>query len=74
MDSGNWKFVSIEAKDLVSQMLCVEPAARISMEGILMHPWIVNRHLLPEDQLAVRDTTIKSEDWNVHFSYTYYLS
>ena len=59
MDSGNWQHVSIQAKELVSQMLCVEPASRISMEGILNHPWIIKRDLLPQNQLTVRDTTIK---------------
>ena len=59
MDSGNWRDVSIQAKDLVTQMLCVEPASRISMEGIINHPWIVKRDQLPQNMLAVRDTTIK---------------
>jgi serine/threonine protein kinase len=34
--------ISLECKDLISQMLIVDPDKRISSEQILKHPWIVN--------------------------------
>ena len=63
MDTGNWQYVSPQAKDLVCQMLCVEPAARISMVGILSHAWIIHKDILPQNQLAVSDRTIKGSEY-----------
>lgn len=38
----NWDNISAEAKDLVTRMLTKDPAARIDMDGICNHPWLVN--------------------------------
>ncbi|CAG9327622.1 unnamed protein product [Blepharisma stoltei] len=40
MDKGCWKTISNEAKDLVSKMICVNPAERLNAERVLNHPWI----------------------------------
>jgi serine/threonine protein kinase len=37
----NWDSISAEAKDLVTKMLTKDPAARIDMDGICNHPWLV---------------------------------
>ena len=69
MDTGNWQYVSPQAKDLVCQMLCVEPTARISMVGILSHPWIIHKDMLPQNQLAVSDRKIKGNENNFNDLY-----
>jgi calcium-dependent protein kinase len=40
--SSEWRLVSNDAKDLVSQMLEFDPSKRISAQGALEHPWIKN--------------------------------
>lgn len=37
-----WGAVSAGAKDLVKGMLTVDPAARITLEAVLAHPWVVS--------------------------------
>lgn len=54
INSGNWGSVSSAAKDLVKQMLDVEPARRITTSQILAHPWLTSRnqpttHLIYQD-------------------------
>lgn len=39
-----WKFISPEAKDLVSRMVIKDPALRISAKDALQHPWINSDH------------------------------
>ncbi|MFH4980468.1 hypothetical protein AB6A40_007177 [Gnathostoma spinigerum] len=46
-----WMDVSPLAKDLVRNMLHINPAQRITSKQILSHPWIVKRDLLPEHNL-----------------------
>eukprot|EP00297_Palpitomonas_bilix_P004733 CAMPEP_0113886430 /NCGR_PEP_ID=MMETSP0780_2-20120614/11550_1 /TAXON_ID=652834 /ORGANISM="Palpitomonas bilix" /LENGTH=672 /DNA_ID=CAMNT_0000874643 /DNA_START=460 /DNA_END=2478 /DNA_ORIENTATION=+ /assembly_acc=CAM_ASM_000599 len=38
---NDWGMISDEAKDLVSQMLVMNPVDRISADTALLHPWIV---------------------------------
>lgn len=52
LEGKNWENVSDAAKDLVRRMLTVDPAQRITVAGILQHPWIVNDEA-PETHLAV---------------------
>lgn len=40
MHSTCWYEVSLAAKDLIKRMLTVNPKKRITIEGILNHPWI----------------------------------
>eukprot|EP00271_Cylindrocystis_brebissonii_P000890 TRINITY_DN1106_c0_g1_i1.p1 TRINITY_DN1106_c0_g1~~TRINITY_DN1106_c0_g1_i1.p1 ORF type:complete len:760 (+),score=137.18 TRINITY_DN1106_c0_g1_i1:1227-3506(+) len=42
LTSGPWKVTSDAAKDLVAQMLTMEPRKRIKGDQILAHPWIVS--------------------------------
>lgn len=35
-----WSDVSDTAKDLIRQMMCVDPSKRLSMAGVLDHPWL----------------------------------
>jgi serine/threonine protein kinase len=40
-----WVNVSDECKDLIERMIVVDPLKRISIEGVLGHPWITkNSH------------------------------
>ena len=36
----NWDHISIEAKDLISKMLCTDPPTRLTIDGVLDHPWM----------------------------------
>jgi p90 ribosomal S6 kinase len=55
-DDGNWKYVSLEAKDLVKRMLNMDPRHRISSSSILKHPWITNIDNLPDVKLSLQDS------------------
>lgn len=54
-DEGNWKHVSLEAKDLVRRMLNMDPRHRITSNSILKHPWITNIESLPDVKLSLQD-------------------
>jgi len=51
LSGGNWKSVSDVAKDLVRQMLHVEPNRRLTISQVLMHPFICQPHNLPDTHL-----------------------
>ncbi|KAI9308505.1 kinase-like domain-containing protein [Cunninghamella echinulata] len=38
-----WDYVSEEAKDLVSHLLCVDPKQRYDIHQFLSHPWIIKQ-------------------------------
>lgn len=40
MEGTAWYEISEDAKDLIKRMLVVNPDHRITLEGILNHPWI----------------------------------
>lgn len=40
MDSSPWEFVSDSAKDLIQQMLQVDPKQRITIQEVLNHRWL----------------------------------
>jgi calcium-dependent protein kinase len=40
LDSSLWKNISASGKDLISKTLCRNPAARLTAEEILNHPWV----------------------------------
>nr|CAH0101126.1 unnamed protein product [Daphnia galeata] len=56
--SGNWNHVSAPAKDLVRKMLDLDPAKRLTTAQVIAHPWILQRHTLPENQLAMQDARL----------------
>lgn len=56
---GNWSHISDQAKDLVKSMLLVDPNLRFTAKQVLDHPWLVNRHRLPDNKLVVSDHSIK---------------
>ncbi|CAF0805339.1 unnamed protein product [Rotaria sp. Silwood1] len=39
-----WSEVSATAKDLIRQMMCVDPNKRLTMAGVLEHPWLADDH------------------------------
>ena len=40
MDPAEWSVISPSAKDLVKKILVVDPAKRLTAQGILAHPWM----------------------------------
>ncbi|XP_042570844.1 ribosomal protein S6 kinase alpha-3 [Cyprinus carpio] len=52
---GYWSSVSLEAKDLVSKMLHVDPHQRLTAAQVLKHPWILHKDHLPKYQLNRHD-------------------
>ncbi|XP_065174796.1 ribosomal protein S6 kinase 2 beta-like [Sycon ciliatum] len=59
MAAGNWDAISEMAKDLVRQMLHVNPNQRPTAEMILLHPWIKALDSLPNEKLQVRNFGVK---------------
>uniref|UniRef100_A0A8C1CPA1 non-specific serine/threonine protein kinase n=1 Tax=Cyprinus carpio carpio TaxID=630221 RepID=A0A8C1CPA1_CYPCA len=55
LTGGYWNSVSLEAKDLVSKMLHVDPHQRLTAAQVLKHPWIVHKDQLPKYQLNRHD-------------------
>ncbi|KAL4624708.1 ribosomal protein S6 kinase alpha-3 isoform X1 [Arapaima gigas] len=51
LTGGYWNSVSAEAKDLVWNMLHVDPHQRLTAAQVLRHPWIVRKDQLPKYQL-----------------------
>ena len=43
LNSSKWQFISDHAKDLVRQMLRIDPLERITVDEALRHPWISDR-------------------------------
>jgi serine/threonine protein kinase len=41
----NWSDVSLPAQDLVRRMLIVDPQRRLTMAGVLKHPWMSNQKM-----------------------------
>ena len=56
MEGGEWDVISEGAKDLVTRMLTVDPAQRISTAEILAHPWILAASASP------RNSTVSADD------------
>ncbi|KAF2903915.1 hypothetical protein ILUMI_02260, partial [Ignelater luminosus] len=43
LDTPQWEIISDSAKDLIKQMLTVDPAQRITIQEVLSHRWIRER-------------------------------
>ena len=52
-----WAAISPAAKDIVAKMLTVDPARRITLDGVIHHPWIIDASTGSSTHLA---QTIKS--------------
>uniref|UniRef100_A0A8C3AY68 non-specific serine/threonine protein kinase n=1 Tax=Cyclopterus lumpus TaxID=8103 RepID=A0A8C3AY68_CYCLU len=55
LTGGYWNSVSVEAKDLVSKMLHVDPHRRLTAGQVLRHPWVMHRDQLPKYTLNRQD-------------------
>lgn len=44
-----WKGISAEAKDLITKLVVVDPAKRLTIDEALQHPWIQNVLALEEE-------------------------
>lgn len=58
---GRWTFpspefdlISNDAKDLITQLICIDTTKRLSASQALLHPWIVNQghHVTIENRVA----------------------
>ncbi|XP_076141152.1 ribosomal protein S6 kinase alpha-2 isoform X3 [Alosa pseudoharengus] len=58
LTGGNWDTVSDAAKDIVSNMLHVDPHQRLTAPQVLRHQWIVNREQLSQSQLIRQDVLL----------------
>ncbi|XP_042862136.1 ribosomal protein S6 kinase alpha-2-like isoform X2 [Penaeus japonicus] len=58
LDSGNWVSVSPAAKDLVTQMLHVDPGQRLNAGQVVSHPWLLHREALPNLRLLLQDASL----------------
>lgn len=54
-EERNWSMISNQAKDLVRKTMCKDTSKRITAEQILKHPWIIQRDVLPEFHLPVKN-------------------
>jgi len=69
-----WESVSTDAKDLLSNMMCVDPVKRLSMEQVLQHPWLQKLEGLPTVNLSsVKNPMLRNKmgsdvDSQTHFS------
>jgi hypothetical protein len=61
LSNRGWPQISAPAKDLVSRMLTVEPARRLTAEQVLSHPWLsMDAALVPNVRLTSAAKAIKS--------------
>ena len=44
-----WRYISAEAKDLVTRLLTKNPEKRISAKDAMQHPWIVHKSQMHKD-------------------------
>ncbi|XP_037081808.1 ribosomal protein S6 kinase 2 beta-like [Pollicipes pollicipes] len=58
--SGTWPSVSPAAKDLVRQMLHVDPGQRVTASEALRHPWVMGRAALPDVRLGLAAPDLRS--------------
>ncbi|XP_063851048.1 ribosomal protein S6 kinase 2 beta-like isoform X1 [Scylla paramamosain] len=58
LDSGNWVSVSPAAKELVKQMLHLDPNQRLTAAQVASHPWLLHRESLPNLRLLLQDASL----------------
>eukprot|EP00047_Mylnosiga_fluctuans_P000520 m.194689 g.194689 ORF g.194689 m.194689 type:complete len:322 (-) comp10075_c2_seq37:87-1052(-) len=61
--SPSWDLISQNAKDLVSKLIVLDPAARLSAAGALKHPWVQGQ-AASSNQLV--DTFSRLKEFNAH--------
>jgi len=54
LSGGVWRTVSSEAKDLVRNLIKVQPEQRLSAEDVLAHPWLRERRRQNNQQVITR--------------------
>ncbi|KAM7541379.1 hypothetical protein Aperf_G00000040340 [Anoplocephala perfoliata] len=52
---NEWNEVSNLAKDLIKKLLIIQPQDRLTIEGVMQHPWIVFHQRVPETPLHTLD-------------------
>jgi len=58
-----WSDVSEDVKDLIRKMMCIDPVQRLTVDGVLQHPWLakdientdrVNRIMFPSTEISTK--------------------
>ncbi|XP_019880788.1 ovarian-specific serine/threonine-protein kinase Lok [Aethina tumida] len=62
MNDPAWQGISVQAKDLVQNMLKTNPKERITVEGILKHPWIMQDMTVRYKVHGLMSCASKSDD------------
>lgn len=53
--SPEWDFISFEAKDLITKMICFDPNKRITSREALQHPWLNNASHAPVNNSTAKN-------------------
>lgn len=53
------------AKDLISRLLIVQPQQRLTIEQVMLHPWLVGHKLVPQTPLPTLEILNEErQNWN----------
>ena len=63
-----WKYVSKEAKDLIRNLLVVDPEERYTIEDIMKHPWIANHVSQPNVSVDSFDSAMGLDALTIQLS------
>jgi serine/threonine protein kinase len=62
-----WADISDQVKDLIRQMMCIDPLKRLSIDEVLQHPWLaadientrrVDEFLIPSEHTSLDDESV----------------
>mmetsp|Transcript_4233 Transcript_4233/g.4068 ORF Transcript_4233/g.4068 Transcript_4233/m.4068 type:complete len:201 (+) Transcript_4233:292-894(+) len=53
-EGSEWNYVSEQAKNLIRNLLVLNPSQRLTAEEALAHPWIASNNILPDRPLCLR--------------------
>nr|XP_046919811.1 ribosomal protein S6 kinase 2 beta-like [Dermatophagoides farinae] len=67
IESGNWTNISQLAKDLVANLLHMDPTKRLKAQEILNHDWIKKRDQLPQTELPHADLCVVKANMSLVF-------
>ena len=63
-----WRYISEEAKDLIRNLLLVDPEERYTIEDIWKHPWIANHVPQPDSSADSFDSAVELDSLTIQLS------
>ena len=66
MSSTIWDFISHEAKDLINNLLQVDPMKKLSPYQALKHPWICKIHPLGDSYSIFNPKAFSTKNYYTH--------